>query len=196
MPSLVRPPPSLTTKKLSRPRHKPDSTHKTHIQMIFQPIMACKLLLLAIATFSLTEESKMPVGTSPERVDAQAKVTGRARYTDDMTMPGMRHAKYVRSPIAHGLVTRIDTSKALQLPGVEAIFTYQDVPQHGFPTAGHAWSLDANKRDVADKQLLTQHVRHHGDGVAIVVARDVLTAEKAAMLVEVGISGTASDDHS
>lgn len=127
----------------------------------------------------------MPVGTSPERVDAQAKVTGRARYTDDMTMPGMRHAKYVRSPIAHGLVTRIDTSKALQLPGVEAIFTYQDVPQHGFPTAGHAWSLDANKRDVADKQLLTQHVRHHGDGVAIVVARDVLTAEKAAMLVEV-----------
>lgn len=127
----------------------------------------------------------MPVGTSPERVDAQAKVTGRARYTDDMTMPGMRHAKYVRSPIAHGLVTHIDTSKALQLPGVEAIFTYQDVPQHGFPTAGHAWSLDANKRDVADKQLLTQHVRHHGDGVAIVVACDALTAEKAAMLVEV-----------
>ncbi|MFC0225551.1 xanthine dehydrogenase molybdenum-binding subunit XdhA [Serratia aquatilis] len=127
----------------------------------------------------------MPLGASLKRVDAEAKVTGRARYTDDLSMPGMRYAKYVRSPIAHGLVTRIDTEKALQLPGVEAIFTYQDVPQHGFPTAGHAWSLDANKLDVADKQLLTGHVRHHGDGVAIVVACDLLTAEKAAMLVEV-----------
>ncbi|KEY61018.1 xanthine dehydrogenase molybdenum-binding subunit XdhA [Serratia sp. DD3] len=127
----------------------------------------------------------MSLGTSHKRVDAEAKVTGRARYTDDLTMPGMRYAKYVRSPIAHGLVTRIDTEKALQLPGVEAIFTYQDIPSYLFPTAGHAWSLDANKHDVADKQLLTNHVRHHGDGVAIVVACDPLTAEKAAMLVEV-----------
>lgn len=127
----------------------------------------------------------MPLGASPKRVDAQAKVTGRARYTDDFSMPGMRYAKYVRSPIAHGLVTRIDMQKALQLPGVEAIFTYQDIPPAHFPTAGHAWSLDANKRDVADKQLLTNHVRHHGDAVAIVVACDLLTAEKAAMLVEV-----------
>lgn len=127
----------------------------------------------------------MPLGLSPKRVDAQAKVTGRARYTDDLGMPGMRYAKYVRSPIAHGLVTRIDIQQALKLPGVEAIFTYQDVPSGGFPTAGHAWSLDANKLDVADKRLLTNHVRHHGDGVAIVVACDLLTAEKAAMLVEV-----------
>ncbi|KFK96403.1 MULTISPECIES: xanthine dehydrogenase molybdenum-binding subunit XdhA [unclassified Serratia (in: enterobacteria)] len=127
----------------------------------------------------------MAVGVSLKRVDAEAKVTGRARYTDDLSMPGMRYAKYVRSPIAHGLVTRIDTQKALLLPGVEAIFTYQDVPQQCFPTAGHAWSLDANKHDVADKQLLTGHVRHHGDGVAIVVACDPLTAEKAALLVEV-----------
>lgn len=85
----------------------------------------------------------MPVGTSPERVDAQAKVTGRARYTDDMTMPGMRHAKYVRSPIAHGLVMSIDTSKALQLPGLRpyllirmcrsTVFRRRAMPGHWMP---------------------------------------------------------------
>ncbi|XPE60423.1 hypothetical protein ACNKHT_18425 [Shigella flexneri] len=50
---------------------------------------------------------------------------------------------------------------------------------------GHAWTLDENKRDTADRALLTRHVRHHGDAVAIVVARDELTAEKAAQLVSI-----------
>ena len=127
----------------------------------------------------------MSVGSSFNRVDAQAKVTGKARYTDDLTMLGMRFAKYVRSPIAHGKVRRIDISKALAYPGVDAVFTYEDVPNFIFPTAGHAHSLDPNKLDVADRHLLTSHVRHQGDGVAIVVARDQLTAEQAVELVEV-----------
>lgn len=127
----------------------------------------------------------MSLGLPCKRVDAAAKVTGRARYTDDMTMHGMRYAKYVRSPIAHGLVTAINIEPALQLPGVDAVFTFQDVPDLLFPTAGHAWSLDEKKRDVADRRLLTDRVRHFGDGVAIVVAQDELTAARAAALVEV-----------
>ena len=127
----------------------------------------------------------MPVGSPILRVDAQAKVTGKARYTDDLTMLGMRFAKYVRSPIAHGKVKRIDISKAAAYPGVDAVFTYEDVPGFLFPTAGHAYSLDPAKLDVADRYLLTNHVRHHGDAVAIVVARDQLTAEQAVELVEV-----------
>ncbi|MGL4860194.1 MAG: xanthine dehydrogenase molybdenum-binding subunit XdhA [Enterobacteriaceae bacterium] len=127
----------------------------------------------------------MSVGIPLPRVDAAAKVTGRARYTDDFEMPGMRYAKYVRSTIAHGIVTHLDLSKAQALPGVEAIFTWKDVPAHLFPTAGHAWSLEPAKRDVADRLLLTDHVHHFGDGIAIVVAKDPLTAEKAAALVEV-----------
>lgn len=126
----------------------------------------------------------MAVGDSVRRLDGPAKVTGRARYTDDLTMPGMRHAKFVRSPIAHGRVVRIDTSKALALPGVEAVFTFEDVPDILFPTAGHPWNLDPGHRDVADKLLLTSHVRHHGDEVAVVVARDELTAEQAVRLVD------------
>ncbi len=66
----------------------------------------------------------MAVGKSPRRKDAVAKVTGRARYTDDLSMPGMLYAKYVRSPIAHGRVLHIDTQKAQSLYGVEAVFTF------------------------------------------------------------------------
>ena len=66
----------------------------------------------------------MSVGLSVKRVDAPAKASGKARFTSDFSMPGMRFAKYVRSPIAHGRVKRIDIEKALALPGVDAIFTY------------------------------------------------------------------------
>ena len=125
------------------------------------------------------------VGTSHIRKDARAKVTGKTRYTDDYSMPGMLTAQYVRSPIAHGLVKNIDTSAALALPGVEAVFTFKDVPKNVFPTAGHPYSLDPGHQDVADRLLLTDHVRYHGDEVAVVVARDRLTAQKAAAAVKV-----------
>jgi xanthine dehydrogenase molybdenum-binding subunit len=97
----------------------------------------------------------------------------------------MRHAALVRSPIAHGLVKAIDVAPALALAGVEAVFTYKDVPETLFATAGHPYNLDAAKRDVADRRLLTGHVRHFGDEVAVVVARDALTAAKAARAVVV-----------
>ena len=62
----------------------------------------------------------MSIGLPLKRVDAEAKVTGSARYTDDNIMLGMRHAKYVRSNIAHGKVLAIDATEALALHGVEA----------------------------------------------------------------------------
>ena len=122
----------------------------------------------------------MAIGQSKQRLDAEAKVTGRARYTDDMGLPGMRHAAYVHSTIAHGMVLSIDASEALALPGVEAVFTADDVPGFLFPTAGHPYSMDPSHGDVADRLLLTKHVRYYGDEVAVVVARDGLTARKAA----------------
>ena len=131
------------------------------------------------------QEERMSIGQSKQRLDAEAKVTGRARYTDDLGMPGMRHAAYVRSPIAHGLVKAVDASAALALTGVDAVFTAADVPDILFPTAGHPYSIYPDHGDVADVKILTDHVRFHGDGVALVVAKDALTARKAAALVKV-----------
>ena len=118
-------------------------------------------------------------------MDGAAKVTGRARYTDDLGLPGMRTAKFLRSTVAHGLVSAMDTSQALALPGVDAVFTFEDVPQNKFATAGHPFALDPDHADVEDRLLLTRHVRYHGDEIAVVVARDELTAEKALSLIKV-----------
>ena len=112
----------------------------------------------------------MAVGKAVPRVDGIAKVTGRSRFTDDFSLPGMRVAKYLRSTIAHGRVVRIDTSRAEELPGVDGVFTYRDVPKNTFATAGHPFSSEPDHMDVADRLLLTDHIRYEGDEIDIVVA--------------------------
>jgi len=62
------------------------------------------------------------------RNDALAKVTGRALYTDDLTMPGMLHAVPVYSPEPRAILKGIDSSAVLKMPGVKAVFTYKDIP--------------------------------------------------------------------
>ena len=131
------------------------------------------------------DEKLATVGRSVPRKDGVAKVTGKARYTDDFTLPGMRIAKYLRSTIAHGRVTKIDTSRARQLPGVDGVFTFADVPKTPFPTCGHPHSLDPEHQDVADRLLLTDTVRYMGDEIAVVVAEDELTARRALSLIDV-----------
>ena len=122
---------------------------------------------------------------SVQRVDGVAKVTGKARYTEDFSMPGMRTARYLRSPIAHGYVKTIDVTKAQALPGVDGVFTFADVPKNPFPTAGHPFSLDPSHQDVADRLLLTEKVRYQGDEIAVVVADSEITARRALDLIEV-----------
>ncbi len=115
-----------------------------------------------------------PVGKSVHRVDARDKVTGDAKYTDDLPFgPGMYHARLVRSPYAHALVRRVDASGALQMPGVKAVVTGEDVlAQIG---------LYLKDRPV----FAHDRVRHVGDPVAGVVAVTEQIAEEAAQLVEV-----------
>jgi xanthine dehydrogenase molybdenum-binding subunit len=127
----------------------------------------------------------MAIGKSVKRVDAVAKVTGRARYTDDFFIPGMLVAKYLRSTIAHGRVVNIDTGRAERLPGVEAVFTFMDVPHNKFSTAGHPYSLDPAHKDVEDRLLLTRDIRYWGDEIAIVVADNDVILQEALNLIEV-----------
>jgi xanthine dehydrogenase molybdenum-binding subunit len=125
------------------------------------------------------------VGKSIPRIDGIAKVCGKAKYVDDFFHADMLHAKIFRSTIANGWVKSIDVSKAKAMAGVEAVVTYEDVPKYKFPTAGHPYSQDPKHQDIADRNLLSQRIRLYGDEIAVVVAVDELTAEKALRLIEV-----------
>ena len=121
----------------------------------------------------------MAIGKPLPRVDAPAKATGRALYTDDFKRPGVLAAKCFRSTIAHGRVKYIDVQAAQALTGVIAVFTYEDVPSTPFATAGHPSSLDPNHGDVADRHILTRDIRFYGDEIAVVVAEHEAIAQKA-----------------
>ena len=121
----------------------------------------------------------MAVGVSEKRVDAYDKVTGRAKYTDDMTEKNFLVAKVFRSTIANGVVKSIDVSEAEKIPGVVKIVTCFDVPKIKLPTAGHPWSTDPSHQDVADRLILTERVRYYGDDVAAVIAEDEVAANRA-----------------
>ena len=125
------------------------------------------------------------VGKSAVRVDAYEKVTGRAKYVDDLCDRGALVAKVCHSTIAHGFVKSIDGAAAEAVPGVVKVLTCFDVPDREFPTAGHPWSTDPGHQDVADRKLLNRHVRYYGDDVAVVVAQDEVAAAQAVRALRV-----------
>ena len=121
------------------------------------------------------------VGKRLPRVDGIEKATGAAKYTGDIRLPGMLHAKIKRSPHAHARIVSIDTSRAARLPGVKAILTSDDVPHvlHAGQPEPRAGSL------VRDQYILADKVRFFGDGVAAVAAVSEDVAEEALDLIAV-----------
>ncbi len=115
------------------------------------------------------------VGTRPNRPDGLDKVTGRARYGADFSLPGMLWGAVVRSPHAHARIVKIDATKAEALDGVKAVITRAD-----FPTGltGEDWNLQENT--MAGEKAL-----YDGHAVAAVAATSKLLAEQAARLIEV-----------
>ncbi len=125
----------------------------------------------------------MVIGKSLPRVDAYDKATGRTKYTEDLCTPNTYVARIVHATIGHGYVKSIDTSEAEKVPGVVKVLTCFDTPPYKYPTAGHPWSTDPAHQDVADRSLLTSHVRLFGDDIALVIAEDDVSATQAARLV-------------
>lgn len=128
----------------------------------------------------------MGVGKSINRVDAVEKVTGRAKYTDDIYRGKMYIAKILHSTIANGMVKSIDTSEAEKIDGVVKIVTCFEVPDIEFTTPGHPWTVDPAHQEVFDRKLLNKRVRLYGDDIAAVIALDEVAASRAlrAMKVE------------
>lgn len=116
------------------------------------------------------------VGTSARRVEGIEKVTGRAKFTGDLSIPGMLEGKVLRSPLPHALIESIDTTKAEKLSGVIAVLTRKDV-QDINPYFGHC---------LRDRPLVAlDRVRYVGEPVAAVAATDAGVAEEALSLIEV-----------
>jgi xanthine dehydrogenase molybdenum-binding subunit len=121
------------------------------------------------------------VGTSVKRSDLLAKVTGNAKYVADMPLPGLLYARSKRSNVAHALIRRIDTSRALALPGVKAVLTHENVPR-----VLHAGSPHPRSASVTcDQYILDDKVRYWGETVAVVAATSEEIAEAALDLIVV-----------
>jgi len=114
------------------------------------------------------------VGRSVPRVDGAEKVTGQARFTGDLRIPGLLHARLVLSPYANARINRVDGAEAMKVPGVVGVYTAADLPLKE-PDSG------SRKRDF----LARERALYHGHPVACVLAESEAAAEDAVSLVEV-----------
>jgi CO/xanthine dehydrogenase Mo-binding subunit len=114
------------------------------------------------------------VGRDVERVDGREKVSGRAEYVADISLPGMLWGAVLRSPHAHARIRSIETSRARKLPGVWAVVTAENTPKR-------QWGAFVRDQPV----LAIDKVRYVGEEVAAVAAVDLDTARRAVSLIEV-----------
>jgi carbon-monoxide dehydrogenase large subunit len=134
---------------------------------------------------------KFGVGQPVPRKEDPTLLRGEGRYTDDLNLPGQAHAVYVRSRIAHGVLTRIDTAAAAAMPGVIAILTHADLDAAGFGPLKCPMNIpDRHGKPMKTPprpSLATGKVRFVGEAVACVVAETAVQAKDAAEAVELDI---------
>ncbi len=125
-------------------------------------------------------------GASIKRSEDPRILTGAGRYVDDIKLPGMLHAAFVRSPMAHARVLSVDASAARELPGVVAVLTGADLEEITVPAPDPLAALIGGDGPTPEFTLLaTNKVRFVGDPVAVVVAESRYLAEDGCELVEV-----------
>ncbi|HEX6484317.1 MAG TPA: molybdopterin cofactor-binding domain-containing protein [Ktedonobacteraceae bacterium] len=115
------------------------------------------------------------IGTARPKVDAYSKVTGRALYADDIMLPRMLYGRLVRSPHPHARILSIDTHRALELPGVLAVITGEDLP--------HKYGILPSSQD--EYALAIDKVRYVGDPVVAIAALDPDILDEAVKLINI-----------
>ncbi|MFG2978625.1 molybdopterin-dependent oxidoreductase [Streptomyces sp. NPDC048331] len=128
-----------------------------------------------------TPEAGQAVGRSLGAPAGPLVVTGTARYTFDVEVPGLLHMKLLRSPHPHARIVDIDTRDALQVPGVHAVLTHHDSPDRLYSSARHEHPTE----DPMDTRVLDDVVRFVGQRVAAVVADSEQAAEEGCRRVVV-----------
>ena len=123
------------------------------------------------------------VNQSMRKKDAMQLVTGQPVYMDDVIPQDCLIVKLLRSPHANAIVQEIDTSRALLVPGIEAIYTWKDVDQQGrrYTQAGQTYP----EPSPYDRLVIDRHVRFAGDVVAIMAGKDEKCVDKAMKLIKV-----------
>ncbi|MDY5483462.1 MAG: molybdopterin cofactor-binding domain-containing protein [Clostridium sp.] len=121
------------------------------------------------------------VGQPIMKKDAMALVTGQPVFTDDMAPKDCLIVKVLRSPHANAMITSIRTDIAKKVPGIEVIYTWEDVPQERFTMAGQTYPEPSPH----DRLILDRHVRYVGDPVAIVAGENEACVNKALKLIKV-----------
>jgi CO/xanthine dehydrogenase Mo-binding subunit len=125
------------------------------------------------------------IGTRPVRHDGVDKVTGRAVYGGDVRLPGLLYGKVLRSPHPHARILSIDTSKALELPGVRAVVTADDLVQTVDSSRRQIGETNVDIREIARNSLASGKVLYQGHAVAAVAAISPHIAEEALELIVV-----------
>src|SRR5258707_10295370 len=124
------------------------------------------------------------IGSRPDRPDGADKVTGRARFSADFSLPGQLIGRVLRSPHAHAVIKSIDTSKAEALNGVKAVITAKDFPDQPnliVPTG----EMQVNMRDVTRNIMAREKALYEGHPVAAVAAVSEAIAKAALALIKV-----------
>ncbi|MQA29345.1 MAG: molybdopterin-dependent oxidoreductase [Luteitalea sp.] len=131
-----------------------------------------------------TTKTARVFGSGIRRREDPRLLTGTARYTDDVALPGMVYAAMLRSPHAHARITRLDTSRAKQAPGVVAVFTAADTESVLKPIPC-LWLVPGSDLKLSPYRPLAKDVvRYVGDAVAVVVAETSYQAYDALELIE------------
>jgi carbon-monoxide dehydrogenase large subunit len=126
------------------------------------------------------------VGTRLKRREDQRFITGKGRYLDDIQMPGMTYLAVLRSPYAHAKIGSIDTSAAVRMPGVVAVFTGADIPYNPLPMAWPAGGSAGLQNNInMPRALATDDVKWTGEGVAAIVAESPEQAQDALEAIQV-----------
>ena len=132
----------------------------------------------------MSERKFKYVGTRPIRHDGVDKVTGRANYGADLSMPGMLHGVVLRSPHAHARILGIDTRAAERIEGVHAVITAADLPELDPELVGGVEG-HVHFRELSENCMARDKALYHGHAVAAVAATSLESAREAAQAIEV-----------
>ena len=133
----------------------------------------------------LSEKEYNIVGKRPIRPDGAEKVTGYATYGADIRLPGMLYGKILRSPYAHARIKSIDTRHAMELPGVHAVMTSEDLAQPSGRIVDLAEGVMHNMRFLSNNIMASDKVLYKGHAIAAVAATSPHIAEEALALIQV-----------